>query len=170
MAGNANSGRRKKSNALKGLSGSRRAKNQGEPTYAPGTPPCPDHVQGVAREEWHRIVSDPELAKVLTVVDGAVLAQYCLLHADAVRIAEGKQFNEFSPVIAEPVLDMDGGMHFKVKPNPLITMGRQIAQMLKAYLTEFGWTPASRTRVKVSTPDPHDEFDKFEVIAGGKTS
>lgn len=168
MAGTANSGRRRKTNALKLLSGSRRPKNAGEPTYAPAIPPCPDHLHGEARAEWNRIVADPERAKVLTRVDGQVLAQYCLLHADAVAIAAAKAHKGFAPLVLEPTLDMDGGTHMKVKPNPLVTIGRQTAQMLKAYLVEFGWTPASRSRVKVQQPDPVDEFAEFEAIAGGK--
>lgn len=170
MAGTASSGRRRKPNALKRLSGSRKPKNVGEPTYATGVPPCPDHLEGEARAEWTRIVADPELSKVLTRVDGQVLAQYCLLHADSVVIARAKAHKGFAPLVLEPTIDMDGGTHMKAKANPLVTMGRQTAQMLKAYLVEFGWTPASRARVKVSTPEPVDEFEKFEVIEGGKSS
>ena len=48
-----------------------------EPEIAPGTPDCPDWLQGYAKERWNYIIPLLAGAGVLSQVDQDALAQHC---------------------------------------------------------------------------------------------
>lgn len=75
---------RKPDNVLK-LSGSYRADRHGDPAekldVEPEIPQMPDYLCGRAADEWQRVTKALHGKKLLTVIDLAILAQYCVLYA-----------------------------------------------------------------------------------------
>jgi P27 family predicted phage terminase small subunit len=133
--------------ALKRLAGNpgKRALNDSEPQFPAGRPPCPTHLVGEAKKEWSRVTKLLLDAGLLTKADRAALSAYCQAWADWVAANEA---------MAKP--NAEGGGLVVVTGegypmlNPLWTVSQQAVKVMRSYLTEFGLTPAARSRMKVS--------------------
>ena len=137
-------GRRPKPTAMKELAGNpgRRALNYNEPRAIVCMPSCPMVVTGEARKEFRRI------ARLLANMGVVVEADRALLIAYAVAYG---RWMDAEKIIAEQgvVLKTEKG---KLIQNPyLLVSNRAFGQMCKL-ATEFGLTPASRSRVSVGAP------------------
>jgi P27 family predicted phage terminase small subunit len=147
-----------KPTALKKLHGNpgKRALNKNEPTAPAGAPGCPAHLKGEASKEWKRISAELEQLQLLTQCDRAALAAYCVCYADWIK--------------AQKVIDKEGQVYEStnhntgttlIKIHPAVRIALDCMKLMRAYLVEFGLTPASRTRIhvdKAPTEDPMDEF------------
>ena len=115
-------------------------------------PECPGHLSVLAREEWARITVELAAIGLLSRLDRAALAAYCQ--------AWGRW------VGAEKRIAKRGLTHTTPKgvlmPSPYLGIANRAMKQMKEFLTEFGLTPSSRTRiamdVKVRPADPADAF------------
>jgi P27 family predicted phage terminase small subunit len=145
-----------KPTAIKRSSGNpgKRALNGAEPQFSRQAPPCPKHLAGEARKEWRRIVRElVQTPGLLQVVDRAALAAYCQAWARWVEAEQKMQAPDFTMI---EVTDK-GYAHV----NPWFQVSTQAQKQMKAFLTEFGLTPASRARIQVAERGEEDEFDEF---------
>jgi P27 family predicted phage terminase small subunit len=106
------------------------------PDYCPKPPPF---VSGYAAEEWARIGPELHRLGLLTLVDTAPLASYCMAY-ERWRIAE--------EIIARVAVG-DHAMHGllikrdnSVAVNPLVVVSRKAANDMVRFASEFGLTPA----------------------------
>lgn len=145
-----------KPRALKLIEGTDRP-DRGEPnpvSFTEGIPPCPDHLGPVAKAEWKRVVA--ELAKVpglLQRVDRAMLAAYCTSWAIFCRCDE---------VIIELGLTYSAGELERVRPE--VRIRAEAFAQVRAAAAEFGFTPASRSRV--AAPKTKGHGGKLEKYVG----
>ena len=131
----------KKPTRLKKIQGTYRADrdagNEPEPTIE--IPKCPTFLKGEARREWKRISVELEQLGLISQIDRAALAAYCSCWA---------QFAE-----TEKLLQTDGltvvTPKGHVQQRPEVSIRRAALDQMKAYLTEFGLTPASRSRISL---------------------
>ena len=146
-------GRPAKPTALKRLQGNPgcRPLNANEPQPEMDSGYCPRHLSRMARAEWRRVV--PELREIglLTVVDRAALEAYCECYADWRR--------------AKDVLAKEG-MTFTtpngyVQQRPEVAIASNALKMMKAFMTEFGMTPSSRSKVKAPQLEEDDPFGDY---------
>lgn len=162
MPGTSSSGgRNRKSKATHALAGTGRKDRGTATTGTPppdppkGRPPTPKTLRGEALAEWGRMVHRLDLAHTLSIVDDAVLARYCRLHARANRLerALARERSAF-------YIDNWGNP----KVHPAFAQLRAYDQALRGYLVEFGMTPAARTRVTAvaEAPTPADPFAEFD--------
>jgi P27 family predicted phage terminase small subunit len=124
-----------------------RALNKREPEPTPPTePPEPPADLGpYAKEEWSRIIVEAFRLRLVTVVDIQPLAAYC----DAYE--RWRRAREMIAAMAarDPVLQgfivktQSGG----AAPNPLVWIAQNAARDMVRYASEFGLTPAARTRL-----------------------
>lgn len=145
-----------KPTAIKRLEGNpgKRALNAAEPRFTAKAPSCPKHLIGEARKEWRRIIKELQRTPgLLQVVDRAALAAYCQAWARWVDAEEKMQAEDFEMI---EVTDK-GYAHV----NPWFQVSTQAQKQMKAFLTEFGLTPASRSRIQVPGEGEDDEFDQF---------
>lgn len=56
---------------------------------------------------------------------------------------------------------MEVGENAYLQQRPEVTISQKERMLLKAFLTEFGCTPASRTRIQVAPKPVVDEFEQF---------
>ena len=129
----------------------------GDAVKVPGDmPTCPTKLCAAAKTEWRRI------AKVLGSVDGmvtgtdrATLIGYC--HAYA-------QFWRLDEIVTDEgdILEDGSGRHYK---NPAAVMMADARTAMLRFSQELGFTPASRSRVRVSEK-PKGDTPKFEVDVG----
>jgi P27 family predicted phage terminase small subunit len=98
---------------------------------------CPPELGPVARQEWGRIVGELISKGVLSSFDRGPLAAYCTAFALWLEAAEAVQ--KYGAMIKSP----NG---FPIQSPYLATVNRQ-AEIMMRIACEFGFTPASRSRI-----------------------
>ena len=151
-------GRKPKPTRLKVLAGNpgRRPINKREPHFGNRMPAPPAHLDRLARQEWKRMCTLLESARILGEADRDALAAYCVVFtrwADAER-----QIKKHGPVVKV-------GNSVQLSPY-LVVANRCMDQMLRLW-AEFGLTPSSRTRIiAAEASDDYDEKQKAKKFLG----
>lgn len=148
----------------------KRAINKQEPKPAAGIPPCPAWFDSVARKEWRRIVPELKRLNMLTKIDAGALEACCLAYSGMVLAEqelkkEGLTYISCGEVLDEKI-DEKGKRTIiytgSLKKSPLVAISQGYMEKYKAFLSEFGLSPASRTRIKIENPkDPASDFLAF---------
>lgn len=146
-------GRKPKPTALKVLEGNpgKRPLNKNEPQPEKKAPRCPSWLEPEAKKEWRRMAKTLETIGVLTQVDKAAFAGYCQAYA---RWREAEEFlSKHGTIFKTP-----SGY---IQQVPQVAIARSYLQTMKDFCSEFGMTPASRTRIKVEheAVDSNDPMD-----------
>lgn len=138
---------------LKELAGNpgKRPLNQREPKPTEGMPSRPDWLSAEGKREWRRVTRELGAMGLLAKADRAALANYCLwwsVLVDAVRVLK------------------EQGMTFKmptgyVQQRPEVAIAQKAAMLCKGFLTEFGLTPASRSRIVVPAREHVDPLMEY---------
>ena len=144
----------KKPTALKELAGNpgKKPLPKHEPKFS-GIPTCPKHLDKLARAEWKRMAAELKPLGLLTSADRAAFAVYCAMYSRWVQ-AEEK--------IAETAMvytthDANGKPKALIQ-SPYVGIANRAAEIMHKFLTEFGFTPSSKTRV--SAP-PESKLTQF---------
>jgi len=143
-------GRKPKPTEKKKLEGNpgKRKVNDKEPKPNVVIPPPPDHLDGPALEEWHRITAELKTLRIITAIDRAVLVAYCQAWGDYVK-ACGEVEKEGE------VLFSDKGNAYQ---NPWMGIKTSAMDRMLRISSEFGMTPSARSRLKVEMPTEDDEM------------
>jgi P27 family predicted phage terminase small subunit len=146
-------GRRPKPTHLKLLQGNpgRRPLNAAEPKPPVELPPPPDYLNDTAKQEWNHL--GPQLVKLglLTSIDRSAFAAYCTVYARWVEAEVA--LRQTGPVVRSP-----SGYPML---NPYYTVANQCLSQMRAYLTEFGMSPSSRSRTSVGESQRNDPLEDF---------
>ena len=152
---------------LEGTLNATRHKDLATPDVPNGVPDVPAGLEGLALDEWHRMIARLQACRTLAKVDDAVLFQYCRMFAETEAIAVTQaETNASVQVLEENLAGIEKDQVVSVfqeitKLRQLearyTTQVRQGRVALRAYLVEFGMTPAARSRVRVvsSGEDEH---------------
>jgi len=126
-------GRRPTPTRLKMLTGNpgKRPLNQDEPRPEANIPECPPELGPVARAEWDRLVGELAALRLLTNLDRAALAAYCGAYA----------------LWAEATV------------QPYLAIANRQAEIMMRIASEFGFTPASRSRIATPPVAERGLFD-----------
>ena len=153
-------GRKPKPTALKQLAGNpgKRALNKNEPKPS-GVPTCPDHLDVIAKAEWERVSGELVVLGLLTTIDRAALAAYCAAYSRWINAEE--QVQRFGAVIKSPKSG------FPIQ-NPYAAIANTAIDQMRKFASEFGMTPASRSRLSVGTPTSADPFTEFMTSIGAE--
>jgi P27 family predicted phage terminase small subunit len=108
-----------------------------------GVPTCPRHLDDDAKKEWKRISAELITLGLLTSVDRAALAGYCV--AWSRWIAAELQIQKFGTVIKSPKSG------FPI-PSPYVGIANVAMDHMRKFSIEFGLTPASRSKVQGTSP------------------
>jgi P27 family predicted phage terminase small subunit len=148
-------GRRPKPTALKELEGSR-IRRRGDEPQPGGIPKCPQHLDADAKKEWRRISRELLSLGLLTSIDRAALAAYCAAWSRWITAEVNVQ--KFGAVIKSPKSG------FPIA-NPYVGIANTAMTNMRAFLIEFGMTPASRSRLSIEpgqkSTDPDTLFTQF---------
>jgi P27 family predicted phage terminase small subunit len=98
---------------------------------------APPELSPVARQEWDRLMQEITSKGVLSAFDRAPLAAYCIAYALAIEALEGVQ--QYGSIIKSP----NG---FPIQSPYLTNLNKQLELMMRI-ASEFGFTPASRSRI-----------------------
>ena len=122
-----------------------------EPQPRKGIPDCPDHLCSDAKAEWFRIADELLACGLLTKIDRAALAGYC--QAWGRWVGAEKQLRKTGMIVKAP-----SGYPMQ---NPYLSVANKAMQQMLGFLTEFGMTPSSRTRLSTTPAKTGGKFEKF---------
>jgi P27 family predicted phage terminase small subunit len=146
-------GRKPKPTELKILRGTRKDRiNEAAPKKVAGVPPCPSHLDAVARAKWDELVEQLGEAGTLSRTDSESLALYCSTFSLWLLARQ-----HVSKTQSLTVTGAQGG----TKSNPILSVIAVNAQLLARLQAEFGLTPSSRGRIQSSAAAPKDELEEF---------
>jgi P27 family predicted phage terminase small subunit len=111
-------------------------------------PSCPPHLDEEAKKEWRRVSRLLLNLGLLTKIDRAALAAYCVCWSRWVE-AEG-QLKEQGLMVKSP-----NGFD---QVNPYLSVANKALEQMRGFASEFGLTPATRSRVE-ALPVPRASED-----------
>lgn len=134
-------GRRPKPTRLKVLTGNpgKRPLNAAEPQPEISVPECPVELGPVAKREWDRLVGELAPLRILTNLDRAALAAYCGAYAMWAEATEAVQ--KYGTMVKSPT-------GYPVQ-SPYVSIANRQAEIMMRIASEFGFTPASRSRISL---------------------
>ena len=127
-----------------------------EPKPTPKAPEPPALLKREALEEWHRLAPELERLGLLTVIDGAALAAYCQAYRRWIQ-AERR--------VSREGLVLDSKSRY-AQAHPAMGIAQRSLQIMRAFMAEFGLTPASRSRISATPPTGPDPFEDY--LHGGR--
>lgn len=147
-------GRRPKPSRMKILTGNpgKRPLNPDEPRPEPAVPECPPELGPVAREEWNRLAGELGKLKILTPLDRAALAAYCNAYGLWAEAIEAIQ--KYGTMVKSP-----SGYPIQ---SPYVSIANRQAEIMMRIASEFGFTPASRSRISTPMKGEADLFDLLD--------
>ena len=134
-----------------------RAKIAAEPLASRGLPPCPRHLKGRARAAWKFWsveLADMDLDRRpdAMMLEGACVNYGRAVEADLIVARDGM-------MVEESYVDKRSGekVILKIKYHPGITVSNSEWRQVRAFCSEFGLSPVSRTRLAVADKDKPGE-------------
>lgn len=129
--------------------------NRDEPQFDPNIPTPPEHLGRVALVEWGRVAESLYRRGLLADEYRAGLAAYCQAYERWVA--------------AETLLKEQGMLtettNGNVIQNPAVGIANTALLMMHRFMTEFGLTPASKSRVSAKS-EKQEETNPFARLAG----
>ena len=149
-------GRPRKPTNLKVLKGTQRKSriNPNEPEPELKIPSAPDFLNDEALKEWYRVTKVLSALGLLTEIDGTMLALYAQSYARMVK---------YEAIVAK------NGELYKTKNgsvqlSPAMWIINRCHAQIHKYLTEFGMSPAARSKVSGQKSESKNE-NPFSKIA-----
>jgi P27 family predicted phage terminase small subunit len=133
--------------------------NKDEPKPALAIPECPPELGSVAQREWHRLVTELAALRMLTNLDRAALAAYCGSYALWAEATENIQ--KFGTMVKSP-----SGYPIQ---SPYVAIANRQAEIMMRIASEFGFTPASRSRISTPGSATPSLFSQAELPLSGQS-
>jgi P27 family predicted phage terminase small subunit len=136
---------------LTGNPGKRRL-NESEPRPDPVVPECPPELGDVARREWDRLAAELGPLRITTNLDRGALAAYCgayALWAEAMAAIQ-----KYGSMIKSP-----SGFP---QQSPYLAVANRQTEIMMRIASEFGFTPASRSRISTASREEPNLLDFME--------
>ena len=134
---------------LRGNPGKRRInKREPQPEISSSVPVPPTFWSEYARKEWRRVAPQANALKLLTRLDVSLFSVYFESYSrwrSIVEALDAKADPEFHGLCFR---DDDGDL----RANPLVKAANDAAKDMVRLAAEFGFTPASRSRIGVDAP------------------
>jgi P27 family predicted phage terminase small subunit len=130
----------------------KRPLNEDEPKPEATVPDCPPELSPAARQEWDRLASELGALRMLTNLDRAALAAYCTAYALWAEANEAIQ--KYGVMIKSP-------QGFPIQ-SPYLSIANRQAEIMMRIASEFGFTPASRSRIAAPAKTAPSLFDLME--------
>jgi P27 family predicted phage terminase small subunit len=133
----------------------KRPLNGDEPKPEATIPECPSELSPPARKEWDRLASELGALRMLTNLDRGALAAYCAAYALWAEANEALQ--KYGVMIKSP-------QGFPIQ-SPYLAIANRQAEIMMRIASEFGFTPASRSRISAPTSTGPSLFDLMEATS-----
>ncbi|WP_245334266.1 phage terminase small subunit P27 family [Bradyrhizobium guangdongense] len=144
----------------------KRPLNAHEPRPQPAAPECPPELNSVARQEWARLTAELSKLNLITHLDRGALATYCGAYSLWTEAVENLQ--KFGTMVKSPT-------GYPIQ-SPYLSIANRQAELMMRVASEFGFTPASRSRISAPPPDQlpllelaADEYKRRPTVGAAKT-
>ncbi|MGB9780630.1 phage terminase small subunit P27 family [Caldanaerobacter sp.] len=139
-----------KPTALKVLLGNpgKRPLNRNEPKPEVGLPKCPSWLPKEVKKKWKELGQKLERIGLITKVDDMAFMMMLMHWYLACEAAKA--------ISQEGLITKDS--KGRPRKNPLHQVLRDHSDSLKSYLSEFGLTPSSRSKLNVPQPEEQDDI------------
>jgi P27 family predicted phage terminase small subunit len=127
----------------------KRPLNPNEPRPETEIPECPIELGPIARQEWNRLVGELSALRMITKLDRAALAAYCGAYSLWAEATEAIQ--KYGTMVKSP-----SGYPIQ---SPYVAVANRQAEIMMRIASEFGFTPASRSRISTQQPSEPNLFD-----------
>lgn len=137
--------------------GKLREKLAAEPDAKRGLPACPRHLRGRARSAWNFWAEELASMNLDSRPDAMMLEGACVGYARAVKA--DLQLEKEGLTVVESTVDKESGevIPLKVKKHPAVEVANAAWRQVRAFCSEFGLSPVSRTRLTIEKPDGKGE-------------
>ena len=154
-------GRKPKPTALKVLEGNpgKRPLPNNEPKPKPIAPERPAWLTGEGKKMWDKLAPELERVGLLTSVDGEAFAAACQCwktYVECQRYLKKHGYTYEYENKAGAVNEIE---------RPQVKIGQKALDQFKAFCTEFGLTPSSRTRIEIK--HGQEDEDPMEALLSG---
>jgi P27 family predicted phage terminase small subunit len=135
-----------------------------EPTATRGLPGCPKHLKGVARKAWRFWVQQLENMTLDCRPDGPMLEGACVSYQTYVELYE--LIETQGKLVAKRERDPKTGVMevVDVRPHPALHVRDRALLQMKAFCSEFGFSPVSRARLFVERREAESD-DLMALLA-----
>ena len=127
----------------------KRPLNIREPRPEQALPDCPPELSPTAQREWARLIAELAKLGLITNLDRGALATYCGAYAMWAESME--QIQKYGTMVKSPT-------GFPMQ-SPYLAIANRQAEIMMRIASEFGFTPASRSRISAPPPDQLPLFD-----------
>jgi len=129
-----------------------------------GLPRCPVHLQGVARKVWKFWSEELEKMNLDCRPDAQMLEAACISYETALEcyLTIKKQGRSIPKRILDPGtnrLVVNG-----LTPHPAVAQMNAALNLMRAFCSEFGLSPASRSRIVTESPSDNED-DLLEILS-----
>ena len=148
----------KKPTALRVLEGNpgKRPLPQNEPRPAPIMPDCPTWFDAEAKKFWATYGPKLHAIGLLTEVDGPAFSAICERYSLYVRCVKRLKSKGL-------IMKTESGYE---QQRPEVSIAKNALADVKSFLTEFGMTPAARSRIDLKVDEK--EIDEMEQLLSRK--
>ena len=157
-------GRKPKPAKLHLLHGNKHKVKDTTPILDSQIPEMPDFLSAEAIEEWNAITPELNAIGLLATIDKAGLAAYCQAYGRWRKMET--MLNKTGVIYKKKVKNNKTGRMVatgELLTNPLLWIANRAMEQMRQFLTEFGMTPSSRSRVAVMNhKKPLDEFEMWD--------
>jgi P27 family predicted phage terminase small subunit len=139
-------------------------KLEAEAKGARGLPKCPRHLKGLARKAWRFWSEELAHMNLDCRPDALMLEGCCIAYQTAIEAYETIQ--KHGPLVAKRVVDPETNklVVSSVRAHPAAAQGTAAWMLLKAFCSEFGLSPVSRTRLAIEKPADAED-DLLEILS-----
>jgi P27 family predicted phage terminase small subunit len=114
--------------------------------------------------QWDLWRSELEGMSIDAAADAPLLEALCVSYATAVKAHQ--KLAQLGEVVEEPIVDASGKIvGHRLKRNPWLGIRERAHRMLQSLSSDFGLSPAARTRLSV-TPSADSYADIKELLEG----
>ncbi len=132
---------------------------QNEPKPNPTAPAKPAWLTGDGAKMWGRLAPELERLGLLTVIDGEAFAGACQSWGTYVKCQRDIKKHG----LTYEYENKGGGVNEIERPQ--VKIGQKSLDQFRAFCSEFGLTPAARTRIEVKSAE--GEIDPMEALLSG---
>jgi P27 family predicted phage terminase small subunit len=135
-----------------------------QPEQAIDVPDPPEFVVGYAADEWWTVAPELHRLGLLSKIDIAPLAAYCVAYSHWRQAEEAlARMAANDPLMHGQIIK---GRYGDALANPLTNIARKHAGDMVRYAAEFGLSPAGRTRISAGNSGDNSQSKFAGLIAG----
>lgn len=129
-----------------------------------GLPRCPDHLQGTARKVWNIWARELEKMNLDCRPDAQMLEGACIAYETVLDCYQ--TIKKQGRAIPKRVLDPETNRLVVngLTPHPAVAQMNAALNLMRAFCSEFGLSPASRSRIATDAPS-EGEDELLELLS-----